>query len=429
MQIPYGNSKIKLEFPSNISVFECKPNLLITDSESKNKKMKEILESKEWNNFLNLTSAKDSTILIIINDATRATPSSWVLEKLLPIFHRKTIKFEFLIATGSHRSATENELKEILSEVIIKTNPIIHNHKCDSDEDLEYCGNSPTFNTEIWVNKLLFHKKYDRIITINSVEPHYFGGWTGGRKSIIPGCAGKKTITQTHIHALSPDSQICRLAGNPVHDDFIECLTITMDKMKKPVFSFQLLQDSKRIIEGVYGGSIFSSLTDCVNKAKKIFQIKVPNTYDLVLLVLYPPLDRSFYQSHKAIENSRLILNNKTKILLISPCTEGIGPNKFLEPFKQGYKKNTTLDDFMNYIKDNYKLGYHKSAKILEISLLNNIYIKSDLKLENPLNDVISPIANIQEWLDEILSENNEIENALVVMDAGVTVPIVNSNL
>ncbi|OLS23020.1 MAG: hypothetical protein HeimC3_27170 [Candidatus Heimdallarchaeota archaeon LC_3] len=424
MQISYGNNKIEINFPINVKVSECKPNLSETDPDTNHKMMNIILESKEWIDFLNSKSSEDSIILIIINDATRATPSSWILEKILPIFHQKTIQYEFLIATGSHRSATENELTEILSEEIIKLNPVVYNHKYDSDDDLEYCGKSPTFNTEIWVNKLLFNSKYDRIITINSVEPHYFGGWTGGRKSIIPGCAGKKTITQTHIHALSPDSQICKLTGNPVHDDFIECLTITIDKMKKPVFSFQLLQDSKGIIEGVYGGTIFSSLTNCVNHAKNVFQVKVSNSYDLVLLVLYPPLDRTFYQSHKAIENSRLIFNNKTKILLISPCIEGIGPNKFLEPFNSVYNKNMALDEFLLYIKNNYKLGYHKSAKILEISLKNKIFIKSEYKLENPLNDLIRPIDSIQEWIDMVTSEDSEIKNALVVLDAGVTVPI-----
>lgn len=424
MKIPYGNNFLDLKIPKDVNVDTCKPDINENTHLTKDEMIRRIIKSEEWTQFLSYINGTNSSILIIVNDATRATPTKFVLEYILPEITKNKYKFEFLIATGSHRAAKEEELETIFGLSILKSKPIIFNHDYDSSDDLVYCGISPTFETEIWVNKLLFDKKYSKIITINSVEPHYFGGWTGGRKSIIPGCAGKKTITGTHKHALSSESKICKLIGNPVHDDFMECLNIVLSKLNKPVYSIQLLQDSKKNLADMFGGNIISSFESCVNKAKKIFQILVSKNYDLVILVVYPPLDQNFYQSHKAVENSRLILSQETSILLISPCTEGIGPQKFLEPINLFYNKETSYNDFFQYIKDNYQLGYHKSAKLIEISLRNQLAVKCEIKLSGKLSNIITPVENIQNFVDNLKQTNKNLKNILVVLDAGVTVPI-----
>jgi nickel-dependent lactate racemase len=426
LKFQYGEGFLELEFPSNIEVNICKPIIAESENQIKDKMLFDVLKSKDWLNFLNDSFNKNSSILIIVNDATRATPTKFILEKILPKFKENNINYEFLIATGSHKAPTNEDLEIILGTSIFRSSSAIYCHDYESLDELLYCGDSPTFKTKVWVNKLLFEKKYDKIITINSVEPHYFGGWTGGRKSIIPGCAGKETITQTHKHALSPESKICRLEGNPVHDDFIECLNIVLEKLNKSVFSFQLLLDSKGIIAGVFGGTIFSSFEKCVNQAKNIFQVPTQDNYDLVILVLYPPLDQNFYQSHKAIENSRLVMSKNTSILLISPCNMGIGPEKFLEPLYSFYNEDISYKEFFQYIKTNYELGYHKSAKLVEISLKNKLYIKSEIKLDSTLSKIITPVNNINDYFNNLLAKNEYFKKVLVVLDAGVTVPIPN---
>jgi nickel-dependent lactate racemase len=426
LKFQYGEGFLELEFPGNIEVDICKPRITERENQHKEKMLFDVLNSNEWFNFYNDSFHKNSSILIIVNDATRATPTKFVLESILPKFKENNITYEFLIATGSHKAPTNEDLEIILGASVFKSNPTIYSHDYESLDELLYCGNSPTFKTKVWVNNLLFERKYGKIITINSVEPHYFGGWTGGRKSIIPGCAGKETITQTHKHALSSESKICRLEGNPVHDDFIECLSIVLEKLDKKVFSFQLLLESKGTIAGVFGGTIFSSFEKCVNQAKNIFQVPTQNNYDLVILVLYPPLDQNFYQSHKAIENSRLVMSKNTSILLISPCNKGIGPKKFLEPIYSFYNEDISYNEFFQYIRTNYELGYHKSAKLIEISLKNELNIKSEIKLDSILSKIITPVNNINDYFNNLLAKNANFKKVLVVLDAGVTVPIPN---
>ena len=419
--LPYNKGSFDIEIPNSIQVTAISPAVQRVSSKTYKDHLSGIFLSDKWREFLRKT--KNTAILIIINDASRATPTNEILPHLLSVLQLNNIKSEFLIATGSHRLPTDDELTFIFGYDPKSANLIVHSHNAFDDASLTYCGKAATYGTEVWINSLVVDKHFTGILSINSVEPHYFAGWTGGRKSIVPGCAGYKTLTQNHRHALSADSQICKLEGNPIHDDLMECLNLVL---KKPCFSFQAVLDSNGTLIDLFGDDIYNVMNTSINSAKKIFQIPIPSHYPLVLLVTSAPLDQNLYQAHKAIENCKIALEPQGDLVLIASCHDGIGPKNFLEPISIWLSEKMTYSDFFNKISKDYKLGYHKAAKIVELSLHASLWLKSLLSTEEAHNALMQPITtDLQIWLNNYFNTHPNCTKMLIVYDACITVPVI----
>jgi nickel-dependent lactate racemase len=139
-----------------------------------------------------------SSVLVIINDATRPPPTPSKLSALLPCFEKAGISdanLMLLVATGAHRPVKEDELDQLLGPYKERLSPRLVSHEAKDEKSLARIGVTRN-GTPILLNKLLF--AYDRIVVTGSVEPHYFAGFTGGRKAFLPGIAGYETIVANH---------------------------------------------------------------------------------------------------------------------------------------------------------------------------------------------------------------------------------------
>ncbi|MCK5547621.1 MAG: DUF2088 domain-containing protein [Thermoplasmata archaeon] len=199
-------------------------------------------ESEIFKEFDNLVGSKfanlvdffeASRFLFIVNDQDRSTPTARIIKHMDNHLKAKggdlrSKDVHVILATGSHGPPKEEELIQILGDYydILKPRIIIHSAKeCDS----ELIGTSER-GTPINVNRLILG--YDRILTINSIEPHYFAGYTGGRKSIVPGICHYDTIEANHKMAMDENSRILALKGNPVHEDMMEITNIIVNHLR-----------------------------------------------------------------------------------------------------------------------------------------------------------------------------------------------------
>jgi len=164
------------------------------------------------------------------------------------------------------------------------------------------------------------------ILVIGSVEPHYFAGFTGGRKSFLPGVASHRTIERNHEGALSPRSRVLSLEGNPVHEDMMAAMDI-LDEV--PIFSIQTVLTADHRIYAVAAGDIHDSFRAAVERAKKVFCVRMGRKADIVVTVAAHPMDVDLYQSHKALENGKMALRPGGVIILVSRCREGVGEDQF----------------------------------------------------------------------------------------------------
>jgi len=368
-------------------------------------------------NFPDLASflGKVRKLLLIINDFTRPTPTQKVLNVLINYIEEETTNFNIIIASGAHRTPTEDELQRILGKYYSSLRERVKFHDSKESNSLIYIGIS-SFGTPIYINKTIY--EYDGMIVIGSSEPHYFAGYTGGRKAFIPGVAGHETITLNHKFALDERSETFALEGNPVHEDMIDI--VKKLNICERVFSIQTVVDSEGRICYATAGHIFDSFNEITKHAKKVYSVEIPHKVDIVVALAENPMDVNLYQSHKALENVKLALNDDGIIILVSRCHGGIGPDGFYKLLKEC----KTPEEAIEKIKGDFKFGYHKAIKLASILSKFNVRVVSELP-ESALTEVfMEPWSSLEEALKDAVKHKGKDAKILVVRHAGVTVPV-----
>lgn len=349
-------------------------------------------------------------ILVIVNDATRPTPSWRILKAIWSYLEGKNVSY--LVATGMHQVPTEDEYKFIFGELYesIKDRIFAHDSKNDEMIDLGFTK----LGTHVRINKKVIDA--DRIIVISSVEPHYFAGYTGGRKSFLPGVAAYETIEQNHKHALKIEAQSLRLEGNPVSDDMEDAMKALRHKQ---IFSIMVVLDKNHRTSCAYAGDLKGSWLRAVRMADEIFVIDLKYRADIVVAVTAFPYDIDLYQSQKALDNAKYAVKDGGIIILVSACRKGVGPPTFLNLLASASSPKEALEK----IARGYKLGYHKAAKMAEIGLKCKMLAVTKLDPDTAKKAHLTPVNSLQEAIDMSIRELGPEAKVTFIMDAVITVP------
>ncbi|MCD4806060.1 MAG: nickel-dependent lactate racemase [Methanococcoides sp.] len=356
-------------------------------------------------------------ILVIVNDATRPTPTARVLEEVQDTL-RSHPDVKFIVATGAHRGPTEDEFRFIFGNLYDEFKDSIYVHDARKDEDMEYLGVSSN-GTEMYLNKMV--REAGNILVIGSVEPHYFAGYTGGRKAFLPGVAGFKTIEMNHKHALSNKAQSLALEGNPVAEDMTDAMAVLNDLN---IFSIQTILTADHGLYAMAAGDLFKSFDAAVEKANEVFCTSATKKGNIVLTAAPYPMDIDLYQSQKALENGRLALEDGGIIIMVSKCRDGVGEDTFLNLLSS----SATCEDVMEKTSQCYKLGFHKAARMAQIGTMAKMWAVSDLDDEILLRAKLEPQESIQKAFDKavvtIKAEGKE-PYAIILPQGSLTIPLI----
>jgi nickel-dependent lactate racemase len=359
------------------------------------------------------------SFLVIVNDATRPTPTAAMLETLLPVLEKAGVgdkKLTLIVATGAHRAPTAEDYRQILGPLHDRLKPRCVFHDARKEERLVYLGKTRG-GTPILLNKILFEA--DRIIVTGSVEPHYHAGYTGGRKAFLPGIAGFATIQANHARALSPKARALALEGNPVHEDMMDALAF----VKAPVFSFMSVLDKQQKVAAAACGDIMASFYAAVENAGKIFCVPIPAKADIVVSLARRPMDIDLYQSQKAIDNGALALKDGGTLILVSPCREGIGD----EAYAKLLEETASPCEALQRIRDGYRLGYQKAAKMAEVSARAALKAVTLIPARRLAKMFIQSAETPQKALDEareaLRGQGISRPRILILPDGCVTIP------
>jgi nickel-dependent lactate racemase len=321
-----------------------------------------------------------------------------------------------LVAAGAHRAPTEEEYRQILGTFYDTLRPRCFYHDARKDEDMADLGTTRN-GTPITLNKRLFAA--DRIVVTGSVEPHYFAGFTGGRKAFLPGIAGYRTIQANHKQALSPAARSLALDGNPVHEDMMDALPL----IKAPIFSIMTVLDKDQGLAAATAGDLLTSFYAAVETARRIFCVSVPARADIVVSVAKFPMDIDLYQSQKAIDNGAMALKDGGTLILVSSCRDGIGDEAYADLLAQA----SDPADALARIKVGYRLGYHKAAKMAAVSARAAITAVTELPAGRLRSMFIGSAASPQEALDAAMERAKgrgiSLPRILILPDGCVTVP------
>ncbi|MFC1726044.1 nickel-dependent lactate racemase [candidate division KSB1 bacterium] len=410
IKVSYGKEKVDVEVNDNNVGEIIEPNEVPIGDEIVTIKnaVNNPIKSKTLKEFL--SDSKD--VLFIVNDATRPTPTAKVLDIIYDDI--KDFNVKFIVATGIHRAPTDEEYVQIFGKYYDVFKDRIFSHDAKAEKDMVYLGKSKN-GTEMYVNKLGVDAH--KIVIIGSVEPHYFGGFTGGRKAFLPGIASFKTIEQNHKLALKHEAKSLALEGNPVHEDMIDAL----GTVKKEVFSIQTVLDKDHKIYAATAGDLFESFDAAINKSHDVFVVKIKEKADIVVSSVKFPGDIDLYQSQKGIDNGKLALKEGGILILTSTCRSGVGHASFVDLLSSCDSPAAVLKK----IEKEFVVGWHKAAKMAEIGLWAQTWAVTNLEPELLKKIFIRPFNSIQEAVNEALKEKGPDAKVHFMLDGGMTVPMV----
>ncbi|MFX1520296.1 MAG: nickel-dependent lactate racemase [Promethearchaeota archaeon] len=412
VDIPYGEDKITIDVPTPCEVLL--PNKVTIRAQNKiiEQAITNPLGKESFEDF----TAKSDRLLVIVNDASRPTPTSKILEYLHPYLSSHP-DIRFLVATGAHRVPTEEEYRYIFGRFYDDFKEIVVAHDARKEEDMTYLGRSKN-GTEMYINKLV--PEIGNVLIIGSVEPHYFAGYTGGRKSFLPGVASYKTIEMNHKLALSNDAKSLALDGNPVHEDMVDAMNVLKNVN---VFSIQTVLTGDHQLYTVTAGDLLKSFDAAIEYANQIYCVPLEQKANIVVSVAPYPMDIDLYQSQKALDNGKLALEDDGILIVVSKCRMGVGEAAFLDLLSKADSCQGVLD----ILGDEYKLGYHKAAKMAQIGIRAQMWAVTDLDESIIKKAKLKPYSNLQSAVDDAVQmiKANGRQPRVVVMPSGsLTVPV-----
>jgi nickel-dependent lactate racemase len=362
-----------------------------------------------------------SPLLVVVNDATRPTPSTEVLRAIRADLEEWLAggdrELSFVVATGTHRVALPHELEHIFGEGFLAAHvERVSSHDSKDTSQLIHLGRTER-GTEVHVNRRLAEAR--SVILINSVEPHYFAGYTGGRKSLIPGLAGYHTVWANHALSMKPGSESLILQGNPVHEDLEEALAIGV--AGKQVFSIQLVLDKDHRVGFAVAGSLAETFRRAVEVADRQFVLDIERPFEVVVAAAPHPMDCNFYQTNKAIQSGALAVKDGGVLIVVSECPFGLGENQTLYDMLAAAESPAAALERAD--QEEYLLGVQQAARVAAVLQRADIWAVTSLPGEQVRSMFMKPFGSVQEAVDAALACQGPGAEVLFLTEASITVP------
>jgi nickel-dependent lactate racemase len=368
-QIPYGSKLIEIDIegelldPIDKSVGKTKSHDVIRHALQNpigTKKLKEIVNTK-----------KDAAIVIVVDDHTRDAPTKKMLDALIEeIGH--TDQITVLVACGTHLPPTEEDLKSILGKHLSRFDVEIHN--CDAQT--------------------------------GDITLHYYAGFGGGRKSILPGISSRESIKRNHALLVDEQAKIANIENNPVHLDMCEAASYA-----PPDFVLNAIADASGNLIEAYAGELNAVFLKGTDVAKDLYLNKTTNLFDVLLVSAGGfPKDRNLYQATKAIENCFRVIVPGGKLILVAESREGIG-----DPyFEEWMNKYASYEEVEEAIKTDFVLGGHKAYYIRRVMKYLQLSLVSNLNTETIKSWGINAYTSVLDAVKEEININDKIKVGIV---------------
>ena len=415
IQVPYGDTYqtawIPDSIPTQVIAPECVP--VTTPVEAL---IEEALEQPIGTLKLEELVKPEDQVLVLVNDQTRPGPNRQMAEAVLKRLRRAGVpdrQITFMIATGSHRAPTENELKMLLGEEIIATMRV-KSHDCHQNN--VYLGTT-THGLPLYVDEEAAKASF--IIATGLIMPHKAAGFSGGRKSIVPGVAGIETLKIHHSLPIRPyEPALGWIDGNPFHQSALEAAQLVNLK-----FILNAVQDTAKQNVAMVAGDMEQAHARGVAICRKYNTVYCHSHADL--LIVSPggaPRDCNLYQSQKALATAEVFAaaGGDVTMILTARAEDGIGPEHFQQWLMDADSPDQVIDRFR---REGFDVGTNKAFEYARAMKKGEIIIVSDqvdpqrLKLMG-----LKWAPNLQQAVDQALSRRTP-RQAMVIPKATSIIP------
>lgn len=327
IRIPYAKTYLTANIPdANLTqVLESKVNEF-SSAGSEEELVKNALNSPIESVSLQEMVKGKQKVVIITSDHTRPVPSRLTMPILLETIRNESsdVEINILIATGFHRPMSDQELLDRFGEEIVQNENIIV-HYSDDQESLQQLGILPS-GGELWINKAALD--CDLLIAEGFIEPHFFAGFSGGRKAILPGIAGTETVLANHCSEFiaSDFARTGVLKNNPIHKDML----FAAEQAKLAFILNVVLNEDKKVIAAFAGDSVKAHLKGC-DFIKDLAEVPKVEADIVITSNGGYPLDQNIYQAVKGMTAGEACCKEDGIIIMVASCCDGHGGDSFYQ--------------------------------------------------------------------------------------------------
>ena len=350
-------------------------------------------------------------VAIVTSDITRPMPTYKVMPPLLDELYAAGVRREditLVFALGSHRKHTDEERRKLAGDRAWNEIACVD---CDP-ADCVHLGVTGA-GTPVDITRVV--AEADRRICLGNIEYHYFAGYSGGAKAIMPGVSTRNAIQSNHSMMVRPEACAGALETNPLRMDIEEAGRICgIDFIVNVVLS-----EHKEIIKAVAGHPVAAHRAGC-RFLDRIYLKPLPKAADIVLVSQGgAPKDLNLYQTQKALDNARHAVKQGGIIILIGSCREGLGERVF----EEWMTKSESPEAMIRRIGRDFQLGGHKAAAIAMTLQKAKIYLVSDMEDDFVRSIFLIPQLNVQTALDRAFAELGSQATVLAMPYGGSTLP------
>jgi len=271
-------------------------------------------------------------VIILCDDLSRPTPADKIIPHVIEELFAAGVaqkNIEFMMALGSHRPMTEQEISDKLGEAIVDRF-VVHNHQWDNAKALEYIGTTDQ-DVEVWINKKV--ARADLVVGIGRIMPIDICGFTGGGKILIPGCCGQ--ITNSDMHWTRIDLKNADIIGK--RDNSVRQSIDRLARKAGLDFIVNVIMDCDRHIFDCVAGDLLDAHRQGCEIARSFHEVRLPKLADIVVVDGYP-FDIEFWQVNKALDTAGLAVREGGVVIVVSPCHEGLSQTHECDLLEHGYR-------------------------------------------------------------------------------------------
>ena len=354
----------------------------------------------------------DQNIVIITSDVSRPLPSYDVVPSVLDELYAAGVPKEHItivFGLGSHRHQTEEEMKHLVGERAYSE------VKCmdSTPDDCIHLGTTAA-GTPVDITRVV--AEADFRIALGNVEFHYFAGYSGGAKALMPGVSTPEAIQMNHRMMVSNDACAGKLEGNPIREDIEEAGRICPIQF----IVNAVLDEHKHIVYAAAGDCVEAHRNACAY-LDRMYRKPIPQRADIVLVSQGgAPKDANLYQTQKALDNSKHAVKDGGTIILIGACNEGLGSAKFEEWLVNA----PTAHSMVERIGKDFQLGGHKAAAIAMILEYASIDLVSEMEDDFVRSIFMNPQPSAQEAFDQAMAKYGKDAKVIAMPFGGATLPM-----
>ncbi len=416
--IPYGKGELTLRIPRENYIGTLVPTYhpgVKDETGEILRALKNPIGTQTLNEIVAKKEGKKT--VVVVNDPTRPTATHKLLPPLMKELENCGIADSdilILIATGTHRAVRPDEFEKLLGKGIADRYRIV-NHDCRDLGSMVELGTT-SLGIPVILNRLLCEANI-KILT-GSIHPHQGAGFSGGRKSILPGLTSLDTLKLHHGPKFRPlEPAMGWMDGNPFHLQAMEAA-----KMAKPDFILNLVQNQKKEITRAVAGDLEEAWMAGVEVSREIFEIEAPEDADIVVAVPGgSPRDFNLYQSQKSMATAELVVKKGGSIILPVECPDGVGSELFFEWMASA----SCPEDVMQRFKvEGYNVGTSKAWLYSRCLLKAEMIVVSDCLDEETLGQMFTKkAADLDTALGMALKTQGQGAKILVLRNAADMIP------